>query len=197
MNNWDWQYFKDDEHSTIFTERIEWLNLIEKGKLVLPLRHVRLIYRDENNNETHSEFALTHCIDHGCRATLDTKSYYIYGPASQLSLISKLRASECSENTYKNLPDIEFSFFDIDVDHRNKISGLTVDVTLEPADYMINANENSIDDGSSEGMNCVAGIGDHGTQYGWNLGILFMKRIVMIYDFKEDRLGFVRANNDY
>jgi hypothetical protein len=86
MNKWDWQYFKEAKENEIYTERIEWINLIEKGKLVLPLRHIRLIYRDANNNITHWEFALTHCIHHGCRATLDTKSYFIYGPDNQLEV---------------------------------------------------------------------------------------------------------------
>ncbi len=88
MNRMDWQYIKDDLKTEKYTERIEWLNLIEKGKLVLPLRHVRLIYRDEQNQITRWEFALTHCVWNGCRATLDTKSYYIYGPSSQLNVIS-------------------------------------------------------------------------------------------------------------
>lgn len=61
---------------------------------------------------------------------------------------------------------------------------------------MISLNENSIDDGSQKD-NCVPGFGDHGTEYGWNLGILFLKKFVLMYDFKNDRLGFVRSNNDY
>jgi hypothetical protein len=91
------------------------------------------------------------------------------------------------------LPDIEFSFYDINLDKKNKISGLTVDLTLLPEDYMINLAENSIVDANSN--NCVPGFGDHGTQYGWNLGILFLRKFVMIYDFKINKLGFVRSND--
>ena len=90
MNRMDWQYFKDAKENEVYTERIEWVNLIEKGKLVLPLRHIRLIWRDKDNDITRWEFALTHCIHHGCRATLDTKSYFIYGPENQLEVDSFL-----------------------------------------------------------------------------------------------------------
>jgi len=104
-----------------------------------------------------------------------------------------LGSPECSLKYYENLPDIEFSFYDINIDKQNNISGLTVDLTLLPEDYMINLADNSIVDGSQN--NCIPGFGDHGTQYGWNLGILFLKKFVMIYDFKNDRLGFVRGND--
>lgn len=86
MNSSDWQYFKVDKTEPIYTERIEWINLIEKGKLVLPLRHIMLIYRDKNNEITKREWALTHCVHHGCRATIDTKAYFIYGPEFQLQV---------------------------------------------------------------------------------------------------------------
>jgi hypothetical protein len=72
------------------------------------------------------------------------------------------------------------------------MAGLTVDLTLTPEDYMINLSENSIDDGIKD--NCVPGFNDHGTQYGWNLGILFLKKFLIIYDFKNEKLGFVRSN---
>jgi hypothetical protein len=196
INNWDYQFFHKDKNSKKFTEKIEFINLPEKGKLVLALRHIRLIYRDEDNNIFRYEYAVSECIHHGCRATLDTKSYFIYGPSSQLQVINKLTAGECSENTYQDLPDIEFSFYDINIDQERKLSNRTVEVTLEPSDYMVNIHENSIDDGSSQGMNCRPGFGDHGTQYGWNLGIMFMKKLVILYEFEEDRLGFVRSNND-
>ncbi len=107
-----------------------------------------------------------------------------------------LKSPDCSLKYYEKLPDIEFSFYDINIDSNRNVSGLTLDLTLEPEDYMINSKENEIDDGKGQGMDCVPGFGDHGTQYGWNLGILFLKKFVLIYDFKNDKVGFVRANND-
>jgi hypothetical protein len=82
----DWQYIKLDQKIPNRYESIGWINLLENGKLVVPLRHIRLIWRDTSNKEIRSEFAVTHCIHHGCRATLDTKSYYIYGPKTQLDV---------------------------------------------------------------------------------------------------------------
>jgi hypothetical protein len=61
---------------------------------------------------------------------------------------------------------------------------------------MISRTSESIDDGKTNGMDCVPGFGDHGTQYGWNFGIMFMKKVMIFYDFKNDKLGFVRSNND-
>lgn len=197
INNWDYQFFHKDKNSQKFTEKIEFINLPEKGKLVLALRHIRLLYRDQENNIVRSEYAVSECIHNGCRATLDTKSYYIYGPSSQLQAINTISASECSENTFQDLPDIEFSFYDVKINQQNKSSNRTVEVTLEPSDYMINIHENSIDDGSSGDLSCRPGIADHGTQYGWNLGIMFMKKLVILYEFEEDRLGFVRSNNEH
>ena len=86
QDRWDWQYYKLDKHNPRYTEKIEWINLIEEGHLVLPLRHIRLIYRNKNGGVTHWEFAMSLCIYHGCRATLDTKSYYIYGPGNELKV---------------------------------------------------------------------------------------------------------------
>ena len=72
-----------------------------------------------------------------------------------------------------------------------------MDLTLEPKDYMISPVYSEIDDGTPKGADCIPGFGDHGTQFGWNLGILFLKKFVLIYDFKNDKLGFVRNNNEY
>jgi hypothetical protein len=95
MDSGDWQYMKVDKNDPVHTEHIEWLDLIENGKLVLPLRHIRLVYRDKLNKEIKSEFALTHCIHHGCRATLDTKAFYIYGPENQLEVIMNVILIYC------------------------------------------------------------------------------------------------------
>jgi hypothetical protein len=74
---------------------------------------------------------------------------------------------------------------------KRPFSSLTVDVTLEPEDYMV---RNNSEDDSAHG--CIPGFGDHGMQYGWNLGIIFLKKVTMIYDFEREKLGFVRAKTD-
>ena len=93
ISPYDWQFFKVNKNNPKITERVEWVNLIEKGKLILPLRHIRLLYKDNDNKIIKWEFAFTHCINHGCRATLDTKSYFIYGPENQLE-VNNLLSSE-------------------------------------------------------------------------------------------------------
>ena len=94
------------------------------------------------------------------------------------------------------MPDLEFSFYDINLNKSEKLSDNTVNLTLEPADYMITINQNTIDLEDGKEKNCVPGIGDTGNQFGWNLGIMFLRRFMMIYDFKNEKIGFVRTNND-
>lgn len=59
-------------------------------------------------------------------------------------------------------------------------------ITLEPEDYMFNDNTNN-------GM-CLPGIGDHGGDFGWSIGINFLKRFVVVYNFAENKIAFVRAS---
>jgi hypothetical protein len=63
---------------------------------------------------------------------------------------------------------------------------MTLDLVLEPCDYMV-----SNDDGD-----CVPGIIDHGGKTGWRFGLLFMKKFITIYDIKNNKLGFVRAEQN-
>ena len=81
-----------------------------------------------------------------------------------------------------DLPDIEFSFYDI-TDRKNSESNLTIDLVIEPSDYMFNDEEG----------NCASGFGDHGEESGWTLGIMFIKKFLMIYDVGKERIGFVRV----
>jgi hypothetical protein len=81
-------------------------------------------------------------------------------------------------------PDIEFGFFD--VDHNGTVwSSKVVTMTLNPWDYMVVDKEYA----------CEPGFGDHGTNYGWNLGVMFLKRFIMVYDFQNSKVGFVRSHN--
>jgi hypothetical protein len=102
----------------------------------------------------------------------------------------KFRAIDCTDESIQPLPDLEFSFYDIDVDYSEKTSKSTLDLTIEPSDYMISS------DVDKEGNTCVPGFVDHGTQYGWSFGIMFLKKFIIAYDFYEEKIGFVRANND-
>ena len=171
-----------------------WINLYEEGMFVLPLRHIKLLYKDKNGNIQKSLYAVSNCIDYGCRSTLDTKSYFIYGPESQMSKLLSLKRHNCYGDDLNSLPDIEFAFYDINVNRNRKISSRVLTLTLEPKDYMISINEGGIDD--EREMNCVPGFGTTGTQFGWNFGIMFMKKFLIAYDFEEERIGFVRISED-
>jgi hypothetical protein len=92
------------------------------------------------------------------------------------------------------MPDLEFSFYDMNLN--STYSSLTFELTLEPEDYMVNVNDNEIDPPEQEfKAGCIGGFVDHGTQYGWNFGIMLLKKFVMVYDFQEDMIGFVRSND--
>ncbi len=41
---------------------------------------------------------------------------------------------------------------------------------------------------------CVPGILDHGNNEGWSFGINFLRKFITIYDIKNNKLGFVRAD---
>jgi len=100
-----------------------------------------------------------------------------------------LRSIDCSDNSIQPLPDLEFSFYDIK-DYQDKTSRNTLDLTIEPSDYMTTS------DVDKEGNTCVPGFIDHGTQFGWSFGIMFLRKWLIVYDFYNEKLGFVRSNND-
>jgi hypothetical protein len=85
LEEMDIQYFRVDK-KTNQKESIEWIKLIENGKLFLPLKHIKMIWRDENNKVIKETYTATHCRHHGCISTLDTKSYYTYAPIKQMQV---------------------------------------------------------------------------------------------------------------
>lgn len=170
-------------------EQMIWLNLAEKGKFILPLRHIRFLYKDENNKIIRNELAVEHCIEYGCVSIFDTKNYYIYGPKVQMNRILSLKAPSCTTEDLSNLPDMEFAFYNFNDKTRGYSESLIL-LTLEPKDYMINDYERN------DGNICVPGFGDTGTNYGWSFGIMFIRKFVMVYDFQRERLGFVRATEN-
>lgn len=180
---------------TDLKEQLLWITLYEEGMFVLPLRHIKFIYKNKEGKIIKWNYAVSECIKYGCRTTLDTKSYYIYGPSSQMTKINTLKRNTCSDQLFKTMPDIEFGFYDINVNRNKKITSRVLTLTLEPEDYMINTNELGIDGDDTE-MNCIPGFGTTGTQFGWNLGIMFMKKFLIAYDFEEERMGFVRINDE-
>jgi hypothetical protein len=110
-----------------------------------------------------------------------------------LEKILGFRTPDCADSTIQPLPDIEFSFFDTNVSKQDKTSSRTIDLTLEPKDYMVDIEA---DEESTDKNYCLPGFVDNGMEHGWSFGILFIKKFFMIYDFKNEKIGFVRANNE-
>ena len=71
-----------------------------------------------------------------------------------------------------------------------KTSRSTLDITIEPKDYMVTTDKDK------QGNTCVPGFLDHTTQYGWTFGIGILKTFLIVYDIHNDKLGFVRSNNE-
>lgn len=68
-------------------EELVWISLPEEGKLLLPLKYIKLIYYDNDNNIINESILFEHCAYHGCMTVIDTKAYYTYGPRSQIDVL--------------------------------------------------------------------------------------------------------------
>ena len=58
--------------------------MVESGSFILPLRHIMLIHRDKYNKVINTEILFDNCYKNGCRAEIDTKTYFTYGPSTQI-----------------------------------------------------------------------------------------------------------------
>ena len=129
---------------TELKEQLLWITLYEEGMFVLPLRHIKFIYKNKEGKIIKWNYAVSECIKYGCRTTLDTKSYYIYGPSSQMTKINTLKRNiaydplisiyHAGENELKELPKILFVaagkdiLFDQGKAFCKKVTGLGVKV---------------------------------------------------------------------
>lgn len=163
-------------------ESIYWINLADYDKLVLGLNYIKMLYY-KNENLVKEEYLFEDCLQLGCRAFIDTKSYYIYGPKYQMLKLENFSKYNCDD--LSNLPYLEISFFDIDAE--TSTSDSTLELTLSPEEWMVNDSEDS---------KCSPGIQDHKLDSGWSFGILFMKRFLIMYNFNKSQIGFVRSRID-
>lgn len=63
------------------------------------------------------------------------------------------------------------------------LTNSSVELILRPEDYFEKDGEE----------NCSPGVLDHKEDQGWSFGIMFLKRFLVLYNFKENQLGFARA----
>lgn len=153
-----------------------------------------------------------------CRAIVDTGTYLIYGPRSDvLGALGGVKVTTCAD--VASLPDLTFVLYFKD--------GENARLTLRPRDYTLEFRvlagdgEGSGDDGdgaaaaaapplvdcdersSSLGSNssrgaaacsadCVIGIGPDNDS-GWTLGQVFLRSFYSVFDRDRDRIGFARA----
>lgn len=182
-------------------EQIIWINLYEEGLFIIPLYSVTLLYRDLLGKVVKRELIINNCMQYGCKATLDTKSFFIYGPYDDVNKFNKLNRKYCDVKQFNMLPDIEFGFVDVNVNRNKKLSNRIVKLILEPKDYMIDNNNNNNDDNNYDDYNntiegCVPGIIATDSNFEWNFGVLFLSKFLISYDIEKERIGFVRISED-
>lgn len=181
-------------------EQIIWINLYEEGLFTIPLYSVTLLYRDLLGKVVKRELIIDNCMQYGCKAMLNTKSFFIYGPYDDVSKFNKLKRKYCDVKQFNMLPDIEFGFVDVNVNRNKKLSNRIVKLILEPKDYMIDNNNND-DNNNDEYINtteegCVPGFIATDSNFEWNFGVLFLSKFLISYDIEKERIGFVRISED-
>lgn len=177
-------------------EQIIWLNLYEEGLFVIPLYSVTLLYRDFKGKVVKRELIIDNCLHYGCKASLDTKMFFIYGPVRDVVKFDKLKRKYCGVEEFNMLPDIEFGFVDVNVNRNKKLSNRIVKLILEPKDYMVDNNEENVDGYVRDKEGCVPGFIATESDFDWNFGVLFLSKFLIAYDIEKERIGFVRISQD-
>ena len=180
-------------------EQIVWISLYEEGLFTIPLYSITLVHRNSHGKTVKRELIVDNCLQYGCKATLDTKAFFIYGPYDDIIKFSRLNKKYCGISQFNELPDIEFGFVDVNVNRNKKLSNRIVKLILEPKDYMVDNNnngENFNDEYLNEKEGCVPGFIATESDFGWNFGVLFLSKFLISYDIEKDRLGFVRISEE-
>ncbi len=119
---------------------------------------------------------------YGCKSIVDTGTYLIYGPASQLqTLLADMTIHKCEEKD--SLPNLGFTFKGVVRDGKET----AFELILTPNDYVLEFEV----DGRNE---CVIGIGSDPEESGWTIGQVFLKAYYTVFDRDSESIGFVKSN---
>ena len=139
-----------------------------------------------------------------CRAIIDTGTYLVYGPRSQVNgALVDIKATACA--AMATLPTITFVLY-------AGAGAPPIEVPLAPADYMLqfyvpvgdapadecSAAQYAHPDGAGIDaarckLDCVTGIAPDKDSI-WTLGQVFLRNYYAVFDRATDRVGFARAH---
>lgn len=116
------------------------------------------------------------CGASGCKSIVDTGTYLIYGPETQVNKMG-LASLLTSCTSHMEMPTFTFDF------HVNS-GDEAVSLELQPADYILKFNVDGRDD-------CVVGISPDKDTI-WTLGQVFLRSFYTVFDRDVNRIGFAR-----
>lgn len=118
----------------------------------------------------------------GCKTIVDTGTYLIYGPASQLSrFLVDMKIEKCSEKS--SLPNIGFVFNGFAKGGKSE----SFELILTPEEYILEFEVDGVTD-------CVVGLGSDTEDSGWTLGQVFLKAYYTVFDRDNQAVGFAKSN---
>jgi hypothetical protein len=147
--------------------RFQFVPVTEQTYWTITIRDVRVKYPGQQER---SGF----CPEGGCKAIVDTGTYLVYGPSSQVAAMMDRSLNGCD---LAGLPDLHFDF-------HVRAGEPPQTVTLKPIDYVLKFRN----DGRDE---CVMGVSPDADTI-WTLGQVFLRSFYTVFDRDENRIGFAR-----
>jgi len=151
-------------------DKFKFVPVTEKTYWTIKIKDVRVKYPGKPESSGN-------CPKEGCKAIVDTGTYLIYGPESQVSNMLTHQLQSCSH--HGAMPTFTFDF------HVNN-GDEPVSLKLNPIDYILKFNINHRDE-------CVVGISPDKDTI-WTLGQVFLRTFYTVFDRDEDRIGFAHLH---
>jgi len=151
-------------------DRFKFVPVTEKTYWTISIKDVRVKYPNKPESSGN-------CPKEGCKAIVDTGTYLIYGPESQVSNMLTHQLQSCTH--HGAMPTFTFDF------HVNT-GDEPVSLALKPIDYILKFNINHRDE-------CVVGISPDKDVI-WTLGQVFLRTFYTVFDRDEDRIVFAHLS---